>query len=275
MADMAALSADGAFWSAIDHWALAVVFVGVVVEGIAEWLPKERRETALWTATTRTGWLILVLALAVEYVAQRSKDADDALIIAKLSVDLETARGETARLDANLLNEQRITASERTVLARLGSVVLPRSILPDKAKAMVEALKAVGFHPVNVAMLRERESEMYGVKFAEVLKAAGMLAGTFSLPAGSRAPSLIVVAVDDEGNRLADFLFQKFQIGQGWRAQIAQGSDAAKADPALAGVPTDRNCIVIGSNADAAYQGAPGQPGEGIDQFGRPVPAPQ
>jgi hypothetical protein len=59
-------------------------------------------------------------------------------------------------------------------------------------------------------MLRERESEMYGVKFAEVLKAAGMLAGTFSLPAGSRAPSLIVVAVDDEGNRLADFLFQKF-----------------------------------------------------------------
>ena len=83
--------------------------------------------------------MILVLALAVEYVAQRSKDADDALIIAKLSVDLETARGETARLDANLLNEQRITASERTVLARLGSVVLPRSILPDKAKAMVEA----------------------------------------------------------------------------------------------------------------------------------------
>jgi hypothetical protein len=53
------------------------------------------------------------------------------------------------------------------------------------------------------------------------------------------------------------------------------GADPAKFDPDLAGVPTNRNCVVVGSNSDAAYQGSPGQPGEGLDVYGRPVPAPQ
>ena len=70
---------------------VAVVVIGVILEGIAEWLPKERRETSFVTKLTRTGWLILVAALAVEYVAQRNKDADEAWITASLmSVQAES-----------------------------------------------------------------------------------------------------------------------------------------------------------------------------------------
>lgn len=84
MADISALSADSAWWSSVDIWALIVVAIGVVIEGIAEWLPKERREMRLTLSITRTGWLILVLALVGEFIAQHNKDADDALIIAAL-----------------------------------------------------------------------------------------------------------------------------------------------------------------------------------------------
>lgn len=99
MLDIAALSVAADWWSTVDHWAVGVVFIGVVVEGIAEWLPKERRESLLWTRITRTGWLVLVLALAVEYVAQKNKDADDAKIVAILNDSAAAANDRSAKVE--------------------------------------------------------------------------------------------------------------------------------------------------------------------------------
>jgi hypothetical protein len=137
-----------------------------------------------------------------------------------LAIALEKARAETARADANLLAEQRLTARERMRLERLERIVLPRSIMPPTAAQMVEALKSAGFNPINIAIVSQRESSSYGFDLQVVLQTAGILGGVTMLPKESRAPSFIVLAVDDEGERVADFFFQKFQMGQGWRARI-------------------------------------------------------
>jgi hypothetical protein len=94
------------------------------------------------------------------------------------------------------------------------------------------------------------------------------------LPESSIAPNLIVVGVDDDTDKLADLLFQKFQIGQGWRQRVPKDTDPGAVNVALSGVPKGQTCLVIGSNKDAAFQGASGQPGEGIDRYGGPDPAP-
>jgi len=118
-------------------------------------------------------------------------------------------------------------------------------------------------------MSKDREATMYGLAFLSVLKDAGLLAGTFELPENSAVPNLVVVGVDDDVDKLAELLFQKFQIGQGWRERVTKGTKLG-----ILGVPPDQTCLVIGSNRDAAFQGAPGQPGEGTDVHGEPVPAP-
>lgn len=107
MADIVALSVDSGFWSSVDRWALAIVGIGVVLEGIAEWLPPERREARSIVALTRTGWLILVLALAGEWYAQHRKDADDALIIAKLASEGDEARKQAAKIENDNLDLQK------------------------------------------------------------------------------------------------------------------------------------------------------------------------
>jgi hypothetical protein len=188
--------------------------------------------------------------------------------------NLERLRAEAATADANLLREQRLTANERWRLERLERINLPRSLSPQTASALTTELKAAHFQPVNVAVVDGQESLPYGIEFQQALASAGLLATFTILPRDSKVPSLIVVAVDPEGERLADLLFQKFGIGEGWRAKVERNADPAKQDASLSGVPTDRNCLVIGSNADAAFNGPRGQPGEGLDEHGRPVPAP-
>ena len=195
---------------------------------------------------------------------------------AKLAVELEQARNAAKQIDANLLHEQRLTANERWRLERLESIVLPRSIdynSPGKSERLSSALKEANFPHLCLAIVSDFESISYGLEFKAVLENAGLLVGpVVMLPVDSRAPSFIVVAIDGDRDRLADFLFQKFNMGQGWRANVEKGSDPAKIDPALAGVPTERNCLVIGSNRNAAAQGTKGQAGEGLDEHGRPVP---
>jgi hypothetical protein len=192
---------------------------------------------------------------------------------AALAIELEAAKGKSARADAYLLTEQRLTARERWRFERLESIILPRSI--SDPSALAAALKTAGLHPLNLAIVNDREASSYGIAFMTVLKDAGLLAEVTWLPNGSLAPSLLVVGSDDEVDRLADLLFQKFQIGQGWRAKIAAGEDPAKSDGSLKGVPAGRDCLVIGSNHEAAFQGASGQPGEDIAEHGRPVPSPR
>jgi hypothetical protein len=128
MSDVGSLSLEAARWSSIDHWALAVVVAGVILEGLAEWLPKDRRETPFVTALTRTGWLALVLALTVEFMAQQNKDAADALIIAALNDRAATASQQAAFLMRENLELERALAPRTPEQGALATTLaqLPR-----------------------------------------------------------------------------------------------------------------------------------------------------
>lgn len=86
-------------------------------------MPTERRETSFMVALTRTGWLILVLALLGEAIAQNNKDADNKLIVAALgdnagkanerAGNLET---EAARLQSGNLTLQKEVAKAQTAM---------------------------------------------------------------------------------------------------------------------------------------------------------------
>jgi hypothetical protein len=269
--DISSALVNAAWWGEVDKWSLVVVIVAVIGEGISEYSPTKFKTCWLMKRLGRVSWLLLVAGLVGETSAQLNKDGDNDLVIAALKAQLETARGETARADANLLKEQRLTARERWRLERLERIILPRSIDPSTAGRIGESMKAAAFQPINLAVVDQPEPTRYGLDWMITLRNAGLLASITYLPANSTAPSLLVVAVDKNGDKIADLLFQKFHIGEGWKASVAD----ARKDPSLVGIPMDRNCIVIGSNANAAFQGAEGQPGEGLDRFGRPVPAPQ
>ena len=256
--------ANAVCWLSAIAWAKLLatflVAVGVAIEFGGDWIARPFEKTV---SDARQLQLTTALSNAAS-ANERTK---------VLETELEKARAETARADANLLGEQRLTARERMRLERLERIVLPRSI--GDPQPIIEALKAAHLQPINLAVVDQKESSLYGLGWMNVLKEAGLLARFSWLPKDSQAPSLIVVAVDSEGGTIADLLWQKFQIGQGWRTEIARDTDSTKSDGSLAGIPTDHNCLVVGSNAEAAFQNSPGQPGEGLDQYGRPVPAPQ
>jgi hypothetical protein len=255
-----------AAWEVAGYVSIAAVAIGVIGETIHEFTSWFRK--VLWWRDEggKASALLLIAALAAELLILVKVNSTSGLIIAFLDE-------QRVQTEKDVLVERRLTARERLRLERLERIILPRSI--DSAPQLVEALKAGGFQPMNIAIVLQRESSEYGFSLMSVLKDAGLLGGVAWLPKDSRAPSLLVVAVDDDGPRIADLLWQKFQIGQGWRAKIERGTDPTKSDSSLAGVPTDRNCLVVGSNSEAAFQGSPGQPGEGVDEHGRPVPAPQ
>jgi hypothetical protein len=85
MSDIASLSAASHWWETNDILALVLVAIGVVGEGIAQWLPKEQRERPAIENLGKRAWLVLVLGLAAEGVCQPNKDAADALIVAALN----------------------------------------------------------------------------------------------------------------------------------------------------------------------------------------------
>jgi hypothetical protein len=288
------ISEDSAQW--LLAWSEVLLLISAVTLAIGiigEWPESEQWRTRLWYKAAKAAVLLgvigellgdggifeasarlqLIQDKTVQEARTNAASANERAAI--LALDLENAHTETARADAILLGEQRLTARERMRLERLERIVLPRSIDPTIAPQLVEALKAGGFQPINIAIVMQRESSAYGFTLMNILNDAGLLAGVAWLPKDSKAPNLLMVTVDADGPRLADLLWQKFQIGQGWRAEIERGADPTKTDGTLAGVPTDRNCLVVGSNSEAAWQGMPGQPGEGRDEHGRPVPAPQ
>jgi hypothetical protein len=92
MPDIAALISDADRWGAADILALIFVGVGVVMEGVAIWLPKKVKESSWVVKLEKTGWLVLVLALAAEVITQLNKDASDARIISFLNDDSDHFR---------------------------------------------------------------------------------------------------------------------------------------------------------------------------------------
>jgi len=260
-----------------------LVVVGVIFEG--EEILSELRAHG-WRKSehkvAKIGFALLVIGLAGELLFQTRIESADAMLKREADKKIADAQRETAQIreraaltEERLLSERRLTANEPWRLERLERVVLPRTLPPEVQARIADGLKASGFHAVNLVVLPEAETMWFGIAMMQSLQNAGLLAAFSSLPSNSKAPSFIIVAVDDEGDKLSDFFFQQFGIGEGWRAKVPLGSDASKSDPSLASVPTDRNSIVIGSNAGAAFSGARGQPGEGLDVHGEPVPAPQ
>lgn len=258
--------ASAKFWLSVINSAKLVATFLVVVGGAIEfggsWIARPYEKVA---SDAREAQLAAALSSAAN-ANERAK---------ALEVELEKARADTAAADAILLGEQRLTAHERMRLEHLERIVLPRLIQPDAATLMAGALRDAGFHPINIAIMsRAGEARGYGFNLLFVLQAAGMLNKTEMLPRDAEISGVWLLAVDEEGDKLAIFLQQKFQIAVNVLSRVKPGTDASKLQPDFAGVPTDRNCLIVGGN-DAAYQGQPGQPGEGADARGRAAPAPQ
>jgi hypothetical protein len=187
MSDITELSANADWWSVVDHWAVAIVFIGVVVEGIAEWLPRQRRETMFWTRVTRSGWLVLVLALAVEYVAQKNKDADDALIVgsmndaaAQLSKDAELAKRQTARLQQDNLSLQgQVADAQKAALdaqieeERIKGAVVWRLMKLNECQAALNAVSTTPRTLVVRFIAGDAEAQLYATSIAKCFENTG------------------------------------------------------------------------------------------------------
>jgi hypothetical protein len=173
------------------------------------------------------------------------------------------------------LNERRLTALERWRLERVERAVLPRTLFVDWPKLVAE-LKAGHFQPINLAYVERPEPRVFALALMMAMQQAGVLGKFISLPAVSgelnpwsptSSSGAIIITANPDGNRFAEMLWQKFQIGGG-------GISAAAIPKAWAAIPTDTPCLVIEENNWAMSPGN-GQPGEGIDQHGGPDPAPR
>lgn len=193
---------------------------------------------------------------------------------AALGIELEKARAETARADANLLGEQRLTARERMRLERVERAVLPRSLYVDWQK-LVAGLRNGHFQPVNVAVIGGWEAQDFGANLLSALAQAGMGGRLIDAPSDLRVQQRIghtstgveVLTANSDGQRFAEFLWRGFRIGGG-------SSSISFAPSEWTALPRDTNCLIVEDNGWAMAP-SDGQPGEGLDKFGRPVPAPQ
>lgn len=161
MVDIDALSVSSSWWARVDIAALFIVTIGVVLEGIAEWLPKERRETRFMIALTRTGWLILVLALIVEFIAQRNKDASDALITAALNDRAGLSERETEELRSKNL--------------ALEAEIAPRRLTSDQIAALTAAAKPFAGRAISIWSYGiDLEAGMLAIQIKFALQGAGV-----------------------------------------------------------------------------------------------------
>jgi len=188
------------------------------------------------------------------------------------AAELENAKNAAKQIDANLLHEQRLTASERWRLERLERAVLPRSAFVNW-QLLTEKLKII--HLDNVSFVKLDTENFEAEDFARNLLFSFQEAGTkvSTSPVNAKnlnffvrsSSGLSIITADDKGERLAEMLWRDFQVGGGSSSLFPKGHPE---------IPRKINCLVIGPNNWAMSPSA-GQAGEGLDQFGRPVPAPQ
>lgn len=192
----------------------------------------------------------------------------------KLEVQAADTREGAAIIEERLLNERRLTARERWRLERVERAVLPRSMYVNWPELVIE-IKAGNFHPINIALVgRSMEASWFAMNLMFAFQQAGAFGRYIDLstiPGDARggmhssSGADMVIGYSD-GDRLAQMLWQKFQIGGG-------STSAAALPPAWISIPTDMNCLVVEDNNWAMSPGS-GQPGEGLDEHGGPDPAP-
>jgi len=224
--------------------------------------------------------LILIVGLAAELITGFGTNAASGRQIAELNGQTAAAneRANNAIRDAaiseyRLLESWRESARDRLLIQQIAKAVFPREIAPKQFFALTTALKGLG--PVNIAYVDEYEPFNFALYISAALNSAGIQAQMYSIKTpifievrGRTFPvfeeGVTVYAPTDKSKKLAAALWNIAQIGGGWTSILPAG---------LGGLPKNVPCIIIGDN-DAAFQPWPGQPGEGLDQFGLPVPAP-
>lgn len=239
-----------------------------------------------WSNLFFWGSIIALIGLGIcEIVSHRYGERKDELVaaqerttndrheeeMARLHVQLENAKKETALADARLLAEQRLTASERTRLARLERAVLPRSIPADLYARLLSAIRGLG--PVNIAFVKKAEPRAFAFELMRLFSDAQIMGRLIELPADTDVPGDLIYAPNKVGERLGQILWSTTNLSQTRIGGRSTGTNKLSV-PDLSGIPGDETCIVIGTN-DAAMQPPDGQPGEAIDEHGRPVPEPR
>lgn len=249
------------------------VIIGVVLEGEEIW---DELAASGWKNVehklAKLGFALLVIGLAGELFFQTRIESADAALkrefnikIAQINIEAARIRERAAFSEERLLAERRLTANERWRLERLEKALLPRSIGNEQSRILVNELRGKA-KSVCVLMLNMPEPRLYAIALMQIFKAAGIEPAGFTLPRSNERTGVSTWVVNDEGEQIADILWRVAQIG---------GGKIRHAKPiGLETLPDDKNCLIVGEN-DAALRAGGGQPGEGLDAHGDPVPGPQ
>lgn len=258
------------FWDAVFRWATicAAIFggIGVTAAFVSAWVGYELADVTQQEADRK----IAEARARSDEANGRAEEA--AVTAANATKEAATIRERAALTEERLLNERRLTANERWRLERIERTVLPRSLYVNWP-ALATELKGGNFHPINVALIgKSMESHQFASALMGALQQAGVFGKYIDLSAmpGARAPGSssgvsVTGGKDTDADRLAEMLWQKFKIGGALFGALPIGWEA---------IPPDVACLVVGEN-NAAMSGGNGKPGEGLDEHGEPVPAPQ
>ena len=113
----------------------------------------------------------------------------------------------------------------------------------------------------------------FGTQMMVALQAADLLKQYVQLPRPNRATIVsgtgvaMLTAKPVDAEKLNNFLWQNFGIGG------TMASFEVLLPPEWSKVPHDENCLLVMEN-HREMMGSDGQPGEGADEKGRPVPRP-
>jgi hypothetical protein len=174
------------------------------------------------------------------------------------------AQLELAHTNERLLQEQRRLADARWRLERVERGVMPRGISAQQAQAIVERLRAIrSLGSVDIVTVDSRETLIFAARVMTILRDAGI---EVRMTVGPPVPDgTILYAGNPAGQELAQVFWEV--TGRYF------GGSLGVRPRGLEAIPEHGNAMLIGWN-DAAMQPGDGQPGEGVDAQGHPVPAP-
>ncbi len=269
-------------WEDAGYTALLLVFVGVVGEVIHDFTSLGKTSPFWDKKGGKLSALILIVGLAAELITGFGTNAASGRQIAELNGQTAAANErannairEAAISEYRLLESWRESARDRLVTQKIAKAVFPRSFTPDQSKKLIIALSGLG--PINIAYVDTYESYNFSQIVANLLNAAGIRGQMYWV----KNPVFILI---DKKTAALPIFFEGVTVyaptakdqkivSAFWTIAQVGGVETSIVPGGLEGIPKDQACIIIGDN-DAAFQPWPGQPGEGLDQFGLPVPAP-
>jgi len=269
-----AAAVSASFWENGGYVASVFVSAGVALE-FWEIFQAIRAGKGREKAVELIALVILIIGLIGEIWTAVEAHKYHGLEIARLQLKANAAINDAAINEYRLLEAWRESARDHLALQQMAKAVFPRGFTQDQFTKLVKALKGQG--PVNIAYIDTYEASNFAQTIGGLLNAADIRAPmyvikqpifltigkkTFPMPIFFEGVSVYAPTVKSQ--RIAWALWNIAQVGGGFSSILPAGLD---------GIPKNVPCIIIGDN-DAAFQPWPGQPGEGQDQFGLPVPAP-